>query len=412
MTGVCLSVCKPGHDGEVVWLSTCRADTALLSIGGSSLKVWMPLDGDCPWWCVASTDLRCRVDTVRPTGLPPDDPLMRSSRQSNGRQSEAAQGGSGNDGEYGSAYDYFANDSVSVNAIGSSIVYDGSKTLAGDSEQSDNDCDNGQESRKTPAVRGGVGATTGPASGTVIGTGPATSSMLELPSLMMDELRSNSSDFDFDDNDDDAGAAMGTSGTSRSGYTTTAYTSRKGMHTARGVPPRFVPAKTPKASSGSSPGLETPLHSLPTEGVLPVYDTENGFTARAARKIGGIQWGSASTSVTCAAVIEVHGAHNVEGHHIVVGYGDGSLQLFSVFDWSFLYRISPSMVPFGRQRACAVTSLLQLPDKVGRLIVGYDDGCFAVWTRVAFGSFSCEKVVIAHSEVWCVSPADCGCSCI
>ena len=63
----------------------------------------------------------------------------------------------------------------------------------------------------------------------------------------------------------------------------------------------------------------------------------------------------------------------MEGHHIVCGYGDGSLQLFSVFDWTFQYRIPQA-------HKAPITALLQLPG--GMLVSASCDGIYKA--RVAF----------------------------
>ena len=127
-------------------------------------------------------------------------------------------------------------------------------------------------------------------------------------------------------------------------------------------------------------------------GVLSFFDGY-GITAPQLRR--GI---FESADITCAAVLQIMGAVQPEGHDIIVGYGDGSLQLFSMFDWKFLYRIPPSRVPWGRGRPSAVRSIIQLTELAARIIVGYHDGCFSVWRRHGFGSFKCEHVVIAHSD--------------
>ena len=60
----------------------------------------------------------------------------------------------------------------------------------------------------------------------------------------------------------------------------------------------------------------------------------------------------------------MHGEFNVDGHHIAIGYGDGSIQLFSVFDWKFVERIP-------RAHGAAVTSIMQMPD--GRMGIAVAD---------------------------------------
>lgn len=63
------------------------------------------------------------------------------------------------------------------------------------------------------------------------------------------------------------------------------------------------------------------------------------------------------------------GQYQLEGHHILCGYGDGSLQLYSVFDWTFQYRIP-------RAHEAAITSILQLPG--GIVVTASCDGVFKV----------------------------------
>jgi WD40 repeat protein len=79
----------------------------------------------------------------------------------------------------------------------------------------------------------------------------------------------------------------------------------------------------------------------------------------------------------------------VEGHHIVCGYGDGSLQIYSAFDWTFQYRIPNA-------HDAAITALLQLPN--GILVTAACDGVFKVWERFSFGPFKCIAAVVAHSD--------------
>ena len=67
-SGKRVGLCRPGHDGPVQWIGACRNNgSALVSIGGSSLKVW----DSAGWICVQTVDIRAKPDDVLPRGLPP-----------------------------------------------------------------------------------------------------------------------------------------------------------------------------------------------------------------------------------------------------------------------------------------------------------------------------------------------------
>jgi hypothetical protein len=97
----------------------------------------------------------------------------------------------------------------------------------------------------------------------------------------------------------------------------------------------------------------------------------------------------------------------VEGHHIVCGYNDGSLQLYSVFDWTLMYRLPCPVTSSSRGSSIPVSALVQLPD--GRLAVGYDNGVVVVWRRKRFGMLRIDTAFAAHSSrcVSCVCVKHC-----
>ena len=69
-TAALVTVLRPGHDGAGVFVAPGRNDHVLVSIGGSSMKIWAPPE----WWCVASTDVTIGTAmSSQPQGLPPGD---------------------------------------------------------------------------------------------------------------------------------------------------------------------------------------------------------------------------------------------------------------------------------------------------------------------------------------------------
>lgn len=133
----------------------------------------------------------------------------------------------------------------------------------------------------------------------------------------------------------------------------------------RGIPPHF-----PRRAGTHA----DPMSALKT---ITAHDTTQGDSTVGVLAFEGIATVQPRPTIVpitdnafrVALVIEVRGEHQLEGHHIVCGYGDGSLQIFSVFDWTFQYRIPNA-------HHAAVTALLQFPD--GTLVSAACDGVFKV----------------------------------
>ena len=321
----------------------------LVSVGGSSMKVWTPGE----WWCVASTDIT--QDAARlaaPQGLPPGDAVYSTDDTS------LALPGSG-----------------SLSAVGSSMYFGAHSTRASVSD------DAGSEYELPGAA--GHQQLTG-ASSVVPGVGdhrallPAqwdagvhgAGSVVELPSAVMDDVHNDAgepllSSPSWASSALDGPSVLGNRLSSQLPGTHLPPDVRSTRLLQRGVPPHFVrpTAALTVAVESRDDGVESP--SAPAAGTLSLL-TGHVTNARQLRR-GHYP----PASVSCAALLEVKGRTQTEGHDIVVCFGDGSMQFYSVFDWKFLYRIPAHRVPFGRHRACAVTCVVQLQELAARMLTGY-----------------------------------------
>ena len=307
-TGKRLALCSPGHDGPVKWVSAARTlGTALVSIGGSTLKVW----DASRWMCVRTVDISAQPDDVPPRGLPPGmtvpatphvPPVSTLSRAT-----------------------LMA---ASMQAIPSSMYGD---------------------SKHDPRVLAGSGKDL-----------IQQDSLAELPSSVMDDLAMPSLSFSaskslIDKDMDTRVLPEGVHDTHDA----------SGAARVRGIPPHFPRRAGTHADPMSALKTITAHDSAHGDGTTGVLAFEGIATVQPRPTIVPIT----DNAFRVALVIEVRGEHQLEGHHIVCGYGDGSLQVFSVFDWTFQYRIPNA-------HHAAVTALLQFPD--GTLVSAACDGVFKV----------------------------------